>query len=166
MRTRGSNRRAFIRTSLAGSVAVGTAALAQPAKAGPGPRGAQKKVINRPGQPPAPGAVLSPAIQFGNLLFVSGAGAHDPETHKVVPGPISNQVKQCLENVKAVLEAGGSSLDKVLKCTVFLTDIADFQAMNQVYHTYFPTAPPARSTMAVKNLPAESPVEIECIAYV
>jgi 2-iminobutanoate/2-iminopropanoate deaminase len=144
---------------------MGTAALPLPVAAAQGVR-AQKKVITRPGQPISPATILSPAIQFGSLLFVSGAGAHDPVTHKVVPGPISNQVKQSLENVKAVLEAGGSSLDKVLKCMVFLTDIANFQAMNEVYHTYFPTNPPARSTMAVKDLPGESPVEIECIAYV
>jgi 2-iminobutanoate/2-iminopropanoate deaminase len=71
-----------------------------------------------------------------------------------------------LENVKAVLEAAGSSLDRVLKCNVFLTDIATFQAMNEVYHTFFPTNPPARSTVAVKDLPGQSPVEIECIASV
>ena len=164
MRKPNSNRRSFIRGSLAGT--LGTAALALPVTAAPGARGAQKKVITRPGQPNTPATILSPAIQFGDLLFVSGAGAQDPETHKVVPGPISNQVKQSLENIKAVLEAGGSSLDKVLKCTVFLTDIANFQAMNEVYHQYFPTNPPARSTMAVKDLPGASPVEIECIAYV
>ncbi|HTS70232.1 MAG TPA: RidA family protein [Terriglobia bacterium] len=160
-----SNRRSFMRGSLAGTLAAGTAAFALPAGAAAAP-GAQKKVITRPGQPITPASLFSPAIQFGDLLFVSGAGAHDPETHKVVPGPIANQVKQCLENIKAVLEAGGSSLDKVLKCTVFLTDIANFQAMNEVYHQYFATNPPARSTIAVKDLPGESPVEIECIAYV
>lgn len=160
-----SNRRSFMCGSLAGTLTVGTATLVLPAGTA-GAQETQKKVITRPGQSITPATVLSPAIQFGNLLFVSGAGAHDPDTHKVVPGPISNQVKQCLENLKAVLVAGGSSLDKVLKCTVFLTDIANFQAMNEVYHQYFPTNPPARSTMAVKDLPAESPVEIECIAYV
>jgi 2-iminobutanoate/2-iminopropanoate deaminase len=83
-----------------------------------------------------------------------------------VEGPFPNQVRQCLENIKTVLEAAGSSLDRVLKCNVFLTDIANFRAMNEVYHTFFPTDPPARSTVAVKDLPGDSPVEIECIAYV
>jgi 2-iminobutanoate/2-iminopropanoate deaminase len=166
MRKQNSNRRSFLQGSLAGTVTLGTAAMALPATATPGKPGAQKKVINRPGEPSTPATILSPGIQFGNLLFVSGAGAHDPKTHQVVPGPIGNQVKQCLENIKTVLEAAGSSLDKVLKCTVFLTDIADFQAMNAVYHSYFPSAPPARSTIAVKDLPGQSPVEIECIAYV
>ena len=123
-------------------------------------------VITRPGEPLTPASLFSPATQLGNLLFLSGSGALDPQTHKLVPGPIGNQVRQCLENLKTVLEAAGSSLDKVLKCTVFLTDIADFQAMNAMYHTYFPVNPPARTTVAVKELPGQSPVEIECIAYV
>ena len=166
MRKPNSNRRSFIQGSLAGTLTAGTAALALPVTAAGGARGPQKKVITRPGQPLTPAALFSPAIQLGDLLFVSGAGAQDPKTHAVVPGHISDQVKQCLENIKVVLDAAGSSLDKVLKCTVLLTDIANFQAMNEVYHTYFPTNPPARTTMAVKELPGESPVEIECIAYV
>mgnify|MGYP002396919098 FL=1 len=125
-----------------------------------------KRIILKPGEQPSPATILSSGIQFGRLLFVSGQGAHDPKTHKVVEGPFPNQVRQCLENVKTVLEAASSSLDRVLKCTVFLTDISNFQAMNEVYHTFFPTEPPARSTVAVKDLPGESPVEIECIAYV
>ena len=125
-----------------------------------------KKVIYRKGEKPSPDTILSAAIQFGDLLFVSGAGAHDPATHKVVEGPFQNQVKQCLENIKTVLDAAGSSLDRVLKCTVFLTDISKFGEMNAIYHQYFPSDAPARSTMAVKDLPGESPVEIECIAYV
>ncbi len=164
MRKSQSNRRSFLQGSLSGAIATG--AFTAPAAAAKGPRGAQKKVITRPGESLSPSAMFSPAIQFGSLLFVSGAGAHDPTTHKVVAGPISNQVKQCLENLRTVLEAAGSSMNKVLKCTVFLTDIANFQAMNDVYHTYFATEPPARSTVAVKELPGESPVEIECIAYV
>ena len=84
----------------------------------------------------------------------------------MVEGPIGNQVKQCLENLKSVLEAAGSSIDKVLKCTVFLADITNFAAMNEAYHSYFVANPPARTTVAVKDLPGGSPVEIECIAYV
>ena len=157
------NRRRFLKGSAAGAAAVTSAAVVTPVSAA-SKRG--KKVITRPGQAMTPASILSPGIQFGNLLFVSGAGAHDPTTHKVVAGPIQNQVRQCLENLKAVVEAAGSSMDKVLKCNVFLVDIKDFQAMNEVYRTYFPTNPPARSTVAVKDLPGESPVEIELIAYV
>jgi 2-iminobutanoate/2-iminopropanoate deaminase len=166
MRTKQSTRRSFLQGSLAGTASAGAAALALPAAAAPGKSGAQKKVITRPGEPLTPASLFSPATQLGNLLFLSGSGAHDPKTHKVVPGPIGNQVKQCLENLKTVLEAAGSSMDKVLKCTVFLAEISNFVAMNEVYHTYFPSNPPARTTIAVKDLPGESPVEIECIAYV
>jgi 2-iminobutanoate/2-iminopropanoate deaminase len=166
MRTKNSTRRSFLKGSLAGTAAVGTGALALPAAAAPGKSSAQKKIVTRPGEPLTPASLFSPATQLGNLLFLSGSGAHEPQTHKVVPGPIGNQVKQCLENLKVVLEAAGSSMDKVLKCTVFLTDITDFPAMNEVYHSYFPANPPARTTIAAKDLPGNSPVEIECIAYV
>jgi len=166
MRTNNSTRRSFLKGSLTGSATIGAATLALPASAAPGKSTAQKKIITRPGQPLTAESLFSPATQLGNLLFLSGSGAQDPQTHKVVPGPIGNQVKQCLENLKTVLEAAGSSFDKVLKCTVFLTDITNFQAMNEAYHSYFPSNPPARTTIAAKDLPGESPVEIECIAYV
>jgi len=159
-----SGRRGFLEHSLKGAVFAGAAgALESPASA----QGkATKRAIYRAGQKPSTDTIFSPAIQYGNLLFVSGAGAHDPVTHKVVDGPIQHQVRQCLENIKTVLEAAGSSMDKVLKCTVFLTDITKWGDMNVIYHQYFPSDPPARSTVAVKDLPGESPVEIECVAYV
>ena len=166
MRKQKSNRRSFLRGSLAGAATMGATALALPATGTPGKPAAQKKVVNIPGIPPTLTGMFSSATQLGNLLFVSGQGAVDPATHQVAPDPISNQVKQCLENLKAVLIAAGSSMDKVLKCTVFLTNIADFQAMNAVYHSYFTSNPPARTTLAVKDLPLASPVEIECIACV
>lgn len=166
MRTPKSPRRFFLKGSLASAATIGAATLGLPGSAAPGKAGVQKKVVTRPGEPLTPASLFSPATQLGNLLFLSGSGAQDPQTHKLVPGPIGNQVKQCLENLKTVLEAAGSSMDKVLKCTVFLTDITDFAAMNKVYHSYFPANPPARTTIAAKDLPGESPVEIECIAYV
>lgn len=159
-------RRHFLKASVVSSATAGAASLALPATAAPARQGAQKKIINTTGQPLPPTAMFSPATQLGNLLFLSGSGALDPNTQKLVPGPIGNQVKQCLENLKVVLVAAGSSMEKVLKCTVFLTDITNFSAMNEVYHSYFPTNPPARTTVAVKDLPRESPVEIECIACV
>jgi 2-iminobutanoate/2-iminopropanoate deaminase len=167
MSTKETDRRRFLGGSL-GAAAAATAAggFALPALGKAPKEAAGKKVIYKPGEKPSPATILSSGIQFGKLLFVSGQGAHDPETHKVVEGPFPNQVRRCLDNVKMVLEAAGSSLDRVLKCTVFLTDIANFRAMNEVYHTYFTHDPPARSTMAVRDLPGESPVEIECIAYV
>ena len=164
MGTPKSPRRSFLKGSLAGAATVSAATLPLPASAAPGRK--EKRIVTRPGQPLTPDSLFSPATQLGSLLFLSGAGAQDPQTHKVVPGPIGNQVKQCLDNLKTVLEVAGSSMDKVLKCTVFLTDIADFAAMNAAYHSYFPANPPARTTVAVKDLPGASPVEIECIAYV
>jgi 2-iminobutanoate/2-iminopropanoate deaminase len=167
MSTRKSDRRKFLGKTLTGAAAAaGAVTLAVPAGARAAKGKATKKVIYKPGEEPSPEKILSSGIQLGNLLFVSGAGAHDPKTHKVVEGPFSNQVRQCLENVKTVVEAAGSSMDRVLKCLVFLTDISTFQEMNKVYHTFFPTNPPARSTVAVKDLPGESPIEIECIAQV
>jgi 2-iminobutanoate/2-iminopropanoate deaminase len=166
MRAQKSPRRSFLKGSVASAATMGAVTLALPGSAAPAKSGAQKKVITRPGEPLIPASLFSPATQLGNLLFLSGSGALDPQTHKLVPGPIGNQVKQCLENLKAVLETAGSSMDKVLKCTVFLTDITNFKAMNEVYHSYFPANPPARTTIAAKDLPGESLVEIECIAYV
>jgi 2-iminobutanoate/2-iminopropanoate deaminase len=166
MRKRDTNRRSFLKASLAGSATVGAAAVALPATAAAGKSGEQKKVINPAGGPLPATALFSPATQLGNLLFVSGNGALDPQTHNLVPGGFTNQVKQSLENVKAVLVAAGSSMDKVLKCNVFLAEIQNFAAMNEVYHTYFPVNPPARTTVAVKDLPHGTPIEIECIAYV
>ncbi len=157
------NRRRFLGCALGGAAAAAALPLRG---SGQGSKGkAAKKVIYKAGEKPSSGAILSSGVQFGQLLFVSGQGAHDPATHKVVEGPFPNQIGRCMENVKMVLEAAGSSLDRVLKCNVFLTDIANFQAMNEVYHTFFPSEPPARSTVAVKDLPGDSPVEIECIAY-
>ena len=166
MSTLRPDRRRFLSSTVGGAVATGAVTLAAPTALPAKKDKATKKVIYKPGEQPSPEAILSSGIQFGNLVFVSGAGAHDPKTHKVVEGPFPNQVRQCLENVKTVVEAAGSSMDRVVKCLVFLTDISNFPAMNQVYHTYFPSSPPARSTVAVKDLPGESPIEIECIAYV
>ena len=164
MSTRQPDRRKFLRGGFGGAVAT-AAVLPVPALA-QSATGSGKKVIYRPGQKPSKDAIFSSGIQYGNLLFVSGAGAHDPSTGKVVEGPFQNQVRQCLENLKLVLEAAGSSPDKVLKCTVFLTDISTWGEMNVVFHQFFPTDPPARSTVAVKDLPGNSPIEIECYAYV
>src|SRR5437016_1805704 len=165
MNTHKTDRRKFLRRGLSGATAVAAAAaLPARAKSSGGKKG--KRVIYKADEKPSKDAIFSSGIQYGNLLFVSGAGAHDPVTHKVVEGPFQNQVRRCLENIKLVLEAAGSSPDKVLKGTVSLTDISKWGEMNVVYHEFFPTDPPARSTIAVKDLPGDSPVEIECVAYV
>ena len=162
-----SGRRKFLRRGLSAAATVaGASAAALPARAKVHPAKAEKKAIYKKDEKPSKDAIFSSGIQYGNLLFVSGAGAHDPVTHKVIEGSFQDQVRRCLDNIKLVLDAAGSSPDKVLKCTVFLKDIKLWGEMNVVYHQFFPTDPPARSTIAVADLPGDSPVEIECIAYV
>ena len=164
--SRQATRRKFLTaTTTSAGGAAGALVMGATAQSVPKEGKLAKKVVTRPGQRMTPSSVLSPGIQFGNLVFVSGQSAHDPATQKLASGTFQDQVRQCLENVKAVVEASGSSMEKVLKCNVFLTDIANFQEMNEVYHKFFPENPPARSTVAVKDLPGASPVEIECIAY-
>jgi 2-iminobutanoate/2-iminopropanoate deaminase len=164
-----SNAKSMRRRFLA-KVATGTGIAAGVLAAGPAAAGKgeapKKKAVGHTSKTIPSGLPFSPAIQYGNLIFVSGQIPLDPATQKLATGTIQDQVRQCLENVRAVVLASGSSMDKVLKCTVFLNDIAHFQAMNEVYRTFFPTDPPARSTVAVKELAMGAPVEIECIAYV
>ncbi len=114
----------------------------------------------------APRAVgpYSQAISAGDFVFCSGQIPLDPATGKLVGGGIEAQTRRVLQNLKAVLEATGSDLAHVVKTTVFLTDMGNFQAMNAVYAEFFPTHPPARSTIAVRGLPLGALVEIEAIA--
>ena len=116
--------------------------------------------------PKAPGAIgpYSQAVKANGLLFLSGQIALDPASGQVVDGDVRAQTERVLENLKAVLEAGGSSLGKVLKTTVFLADMADFAAMNEVYCRYFAQEPPARSTVQAAGLPRAVRVEIDVIA--
>ncbi|GFH63172.1 MAG: putative enamine/imine deaminase [Candidatus Desulfovibrio kirbyi] len=115
----------------------------------------------------APGAVgpYSQAIAVGGLIFTSGQLPMDPAT-KTMPEDIRAQAKNSLTNVKNILEAGGSDLAKVVKTTIFLADIKDFAAVNEVYATFFAKPFPARSCFAVKNLPLGAKVEIEAVAAV
>ena len=122
-----------------------------------------KDVISTQRGPKALGP-YSQAIRANGFIFVSGQGAIDPATGQTVEGDIANQTGRTLENVKAILEAAGSSLEKAVKATVFLKDMNDFNAMNEVYKKYFPVGPPARSTVEVARLPRDLRVEIELIA--
>lgn len=112
----------------------------------------------------APGAIgpYSQAVKTGNLLFTSGQIAIDPATGNVEAETIEGQTKQVCENIKAIVEAAGASMDKVVKTVCFLTDIADFGAFNEVYAEYF-TSKPARSCVAVKDLPKGVLCEVETI---
>jgi 2-iminobutanoate/2-iminopropanoate deaminase len=106
------------------------------------------------------------AIKVGDFVYASGQIPLDPKTGNLVAGAIAEQTRQVLENLKAVVEAGGSSLDRVVKATVFLKNIADFAAMNEVYAEYLGQAKPARSTVAVADLPRGALVEIDLVATV
>jgi len=114
----------------------------------------------------APKAIgpYSQAIRSGGLLFLAGQIALDPGTMQLVEGDIGKQTERVLENIKAVLAAAGSSLDRVVKTTVFLKDMNEFAAMNEAYGRYFPQNPPARSTVEAARLPRDARVEIEVIA--
>lgn len=106
----------------------------------------------------------SDAVRVGELLFLSGTVGAAPGTRQLVPGGVVPETRQALENIRTNLEAHGSSLDRVVKCTVLLADIGDFDAMNAVYREFFPRNKPARTTMGVNGLPLGARVEIECIA--
>lgn len=115
----------------------------------------------------APAAVgpYSQAIRVGDFVFTAGQLALDPVTGKLVEGGIQEQTRQVLRNITTVLEAAGSSLDKVVKTTVFLKDMGDFKAMNEVYGEFFANEPPARSTVEV-DLALGALVEIDAVAVV
>ena len=138
-------------------LAVGAALVALPVLAG-----AQRSTIVPQGM--SASATLTPGIKMGDVIYTSGQlGTSRDSTQNTIQA----QTKKSLENVKAVIEAGGGNMASVLKCTVFLADMKDFQGMNSVYSTFFPKEPPARSTVAVAALASPTAkVEIECIAAV
>jgi 2-iminobutanoate/2-iminopropanoate deaminase len=113
---------------------------------------------------PKPLGPYSQAIVDGDLIFVAGQGATNPQTGKKEVGDVRSETKRTFENLRAILEAAGSSLDDVLKCNVYLRDINDFAAMNEVYATFFSAPFPARTTIQAGALPGGIAVEIECIA--
>jgi 2-iminobutanoate/2-iminopropanoate deaminase len=114
----------------------------------------------------APQAIgpYSQAIKAGGFVFTAGQVAIDPATGQVVPGEVSAQTERVMKNLAAILQAAGSGFEKVVRCTVFLKNMHDFAAMNEVYGRYFASAPPARSTVEVARLPKEVLVEIDVIA--
>jgi 2-iminobutanoate/2-iminopropanoate deaminase len=112
------------------------------------------------------GLPFSPAVRVGNVLYLSGQIGNVPGTRQLADTGIAGQTRQTLENIKVVLAAAGSSLERVFKCTVFLSNIADYAKMNEVYGSYFPKDPPARSTVAGSGLALGARVEIECLATV
>ncbi len=113
---------------------------------------------------PAAIGPYSQAIRANGLVFVSGQIALDPVTNTLVTGDVAFQTDRVIKNLSGILKASGTSLEKVVRATVFLKNMSDFAAMNQVYGTYFHTAPPARSTVEVARLPKDVLVEIDVIA--
>ena len=123
-----------------------------------------KTVVSTEG---APGAIgpYSQAIHSGDLLFLSGQIPLDPATGQLVQGSIEDETRQVMRNLEAVLAAAGASFAHVVRTTIYLTNLGDFAAVNQVYGTHFPSAPPARATVQVAALPRGARVEIDAIAH-
>jgi 2-iminobutanoate/2-iminopropanoate deaminase len=124
-----------------------------------------KKIVSTPHAPKALGA-YSQAVVMNGFAFLSGQIPLDPETGQLMEGDIAAQTIRVLENLKAVLEACGSSLGEVVKTTVYLKDMGDFAQMNEAYARYFATDPPARATVEAARLPRDVRVEIDCVATV
>ncbi|HEY4690175.1 MAG TPA: RidA family protein [Anaerolineae bacterium] len=122
-----------------------------------------RRVIHTDSAPRAIGP-YSQAIRTGSLVYTAGQVAIDPAVGKLIEGGIEDQARRALNNIKAVLEAAGTSLERVAKTTVFMVDLGQFAAMNAVYAEFFPANPPARSTVQVAALPLGALVEIEAVA--
>lgn len=122
------------------------------------------KTVVRSDNAPAPVAAYSQAVRAGDFLFLSGQLGIDPRTAQMVEGGVENQTRQVLENLMAVLKAGGADRRDVVKVTAYLADMQDFAAFNAVYVSYFPDDPPARATVAVAGLPRNARVELDAIA--
>ena len=131
-----------------------------PSEAAGGPR---YFALQTAGGAPLP---FSEAVQLGDVLYVSGQIGNLPGTLALAPGGIVPESRRALDNMKAIVERHGASLGSVVKCTVFLADIADWRAFNEVYREYFPAVLPARSALAASGLALGARVELECIAHV
>lgn len=126
----------------------------------------QRTILSTKKAPAAIGPYSQGVVAGQTLVFTAGQIAINPATGEIVTGDIKAQTRQVLENIHAILEAAGASLASVVKTTVYLKDLGDFSAMNEVYGSFFPQSPPARSTVEVARLPRDVRVEIEAIAVI
>lgn len=124
-----------------------------------------EKLVISTNKAPAAIGPYSQAVKIGNLVFISGQIPLLPATGEIVQGDIKVQTRQVLENIKHLLEAAGSSLDKVVKTTIFMKDLNDYTAMNDVYKEFFSHKPPARAAVQAARLPRDVGLEIEAIAF-
>ena len=124
----------------------------------------KREIIRPAGVRPNP--ILSPGVRVGDFVWTAGQVGQDPTTGKIVDGGVKEQARQTLKNVQAVLEAGGSSLRSVVKVTIYLTDIDDRPAVNEVYAEFFPTDPPGRTAIGGAQFAPGTLIEIEAIAVV
>jgi 2-iminobutanoate/2-iminopropanoate deaminase len=122
-----------------------------------------RQVVTAPDAPTAMGA-YSPAIKAGNLLFISGQIPIDPSTGNLIQGDIAAQADQVMRNLSALLRAAGAGFDRVVRTTVYLADMNDFAAMNEVYSRFIVDPPPARATVQVARLPRDVKIEVDAIA--
>jgi len=156
MKQQTHDRRGFLRQATVTGATIAVAGSAAVAAEG----GKQERLV----VPARPGAPFSRAVGYGGIVHVAGVVGRKPGEENVPPGGFEAECREALENLKASVEASGSSMEKVMKCNCFLTDVADFPTMNKVYREYFPSNPPARSTVVVKALvvPGAS-LEIDCV---
>ena len=124
-----------------------------------------KEIISTDKGPKAIGP-YSQAVKAGGFIFTAGQVAFDPATNQIIEGDVARQTTRVLENLKAIVEAAGSSFDRAVKATVYLKDMNDFAAMNEVYARFFTTNPPARSTIEAARLPRDVRVEIDLIVAI
>lgn len=145
------------------SFAAGLPASA--AAKGKGDKGEVRK-LNWDGKPAEANSFITPVIIHNGTIYIAGQGAHSHDTGENFPADIENHTKHVMENVKHLVETGGGTMDSILQLTVYLAKIEDYEGMNKVFKTYFPHGGPARTTVAVANLPGNSLVEINCTAAV
>lgn len=158
----------FTRRAFAGRIAtlfpgLGLAA-SLPTSASASPKDPDVEKLNWDGKPADPNSFITPVIIHNGVIYIAGQGAHSHDTGENFPMDIENHTKHVMENVKHLVETGGGSMDSILQLTVYLAKIDDYDGMNKVFKTYFPHGGPARTTVAIANLPGNSLVEINCTA--